>query len=60
MPDPNKPYLVITNASGDGLGGVMMQDGKVVSSESKKLQNAEKINPTHDLELLRIVHALKI
>ena len=36
--DPNGHFVVTTDASGDGLGGVLMQDGKVVTYESRKLK----------------------
>jgi hypothetical protein len=58
--DPNKDFLVCTDASKDGLRGVLMQEGYVICYESKKL-NAHEINyVTHDLELVAIVHAFKM
>nr|ABA98111.1 retrotransposon protein, putative, Ty3-gypsy subclass [Oryza sativa Japonica Group] len=43
-----------------GLGGVLMQDGKVVAYGSRQLRPHEENYPTHDLELEAVVHALKI
>nr|ABB46847.2 retrotransposon protein, putative, Ty3-gypsy subclass [Oryza sativa Japonica Group] len=43
-----------------GLGCVLMQDGKVVSYASRQLRPHEGNFPTHDLELAAVVHALKI
>nr|AAX96594.1 retrotransposon protein, putative, Ty3-gypsy sub-class [Oryza sativa Japonica Group]AAX96644.1 retrotransposon protein, putative, Ty3-gypsy sub-class [Oryza sativa Japonica Group]ABA93204.1 retrotransposon protein, putative, Ty3-gypsy subclass [Oryza sativa Japonica Group] len=43
-----------------GLGGVLMQDGKVVAYASRQLRPHEENYPTHDLELVAVVHALKI
>jgi hypothetical protein len=37
-----------------------MQDGKVVSYASRQLRKQEENYPTHDLELVAVVHALKI
>ena len=37
-----------------------MQDGKVVAYASRKLKPHEQNYPTHDLELVAIVFALKI
>ena len=51
--------LVCINASGEGIGGVLMQEGRWVSYESIKWNVHEHKYPTHDLELLAIVHALK-
>ena len=38
IPDPNGHFTMITDASGDGLGGVLMQEGRVVAYESHKLK----------------------
>jgi hypothetical protein len=38
----DKDFLVCTNVDVEGIGGVFIQDGKVVSYESKKLNNHEK------------------
>jgi hypothetical protein len=37
-----------------------MQDGQVVSYASRQLGKHEENYPTHDLELVAVVHALKI
>jgi hypothetical protein len=37
-----------------------MQDGWVVAYASRQLRKHEVNNPTHDLELVDVVHALKI
>ncbi|WVZ88944.1 hypothetical protein U9M48_035411 [Paspalum notatum var. saurae] len=47
MPDVQKSFTVYCDASRQGLGCVLMQDGHVNY-------------PTHDLELAAVVHALKI
>src|ERR1044072_309580 len=43
-----------------GLGGVLMQNGKLVAYASRKLKIHEKNYPTHDLELAAVVFVLKI
>ena len=48
------------DASGAGLGCVLMQSGRVVAYGSRQLKNHEKNYPTHDMELAAIVFALKI
>jgi len=40
--DPNKDFIVYTNSYKEGLGGVIMQEGHVISYESKKLNDHEK------------------
>lgn len=44
----------------DGLGCVLMQDGKVEAYASRQLKSQERNYPTHDLELEVVVFALKI
>ena len=53
-------YMVYCDASKDGLGCVLMQSGRVVAYGSRKLKNHERNYPTHDMELVAIVFALKI
>jgi hypothetical protein len=60
QPDNSKPFEVFCDASGTGLGCVLMQEGRVIAYPSWALR-PHKINyPTHDLELAAVVHALKI
>ena len=47
------------DASKDGLGCVLMQAGRVVAYGSGKLKNHEQNYPTHDMESVAIVFALK-
>ena len=44
-------YTVYTDASGTGLGAVLMQDGRVVAYASRQLKKHEQNYPVHDLEL---------
>jgi hypothetical protein len=60
MPDMEKPFSIYCDASGQGLGCVLMQDGHVVAYASRQLRKYEEKYPTHDLELAAVVHALKI
>ena len=60
LPDFTKSFLVITNASGQAIGGVLTQEGRPVAYTSRKLRLHELNYPTHDLELLAVIHALKI
>ena len=48
------------DASGTGLGCVLMQDNRVIAYASRALRPHEKNYPTHDLELAMVIHALKI
>jgi hypothetical protein len=53
-------FLVCTDASKEGLVGVLMQDSLVIANISRKLRNHEENYTTHDLELLAIVYALRV
>ncbi|WVZ94416.1 LOW QUALITY PROTEIN: hypothetical protein U9M48_040309 [Paspalum notatum var. saurae] len=58
--DVTKPFDVYCDASGNVLGYVLMQEGRVIAYASRQLRKHEANYPTHDLELAAVVHALKI
>ena len=60
QPTPGKEYLMYSDASRNELGCVLMQDGKVVAYASRQLKSHGQNYPTHDLELVVVVFALKI
>ncbi|WVZ64130.1 hypothetical protein U9M48_013696 [Paspalum notatum var. saurae] len=59
QPDITKPFDVYCDASGSGLGCVLMQEGRVIAYASSQLRKHEVNYPTHDLELLAVVYSLK-
>jgi hypothetical protein len=60
LPDLTKKFDIYCDASHQGLGCVLMQEGQVVCCVSRQLRKHEENSPTHDLELATAVHALKI
>jgi hypothetical protein len=60
QPDSSQPFDVYYDASGTGLGCVLMQDNRVIAYASRALRPHEQNYPTHDLELAAVVHALKM
>ena len=60
QPDTTKPFDVYCDASGTGLGCVLMQENRVIAYASRSLKRHEENYPTHDLELAAVVHSLKI
>ena len=60
QPTYGKEYVIFSNASLNGLGCVLMQEGKMVAYASRQLKPSEKNYPKHDLELVTLVFALKI
>jgi ribonuclease HI len=60
LPDITKKFDIYCDASRQGLGCVLMQEGQVVCYACRQLRKHEENYPTHDLELAAVVHALKI
>lgn len=58
--ESNVEMTVYTDACGTGLGAILMQSRRVVTYASRQQKRHEKRYPTHDLELVGIVFALKI
>ncbi|KAA3461970.1 DNA/RNA polymerases superfamily protein [Gossypium australe] len=58
--ESGKEFIVYSDASLNGLGCVLMQEGKDIAYASRQLKPHEKNYSTHDLELAAIVFALKI
>ena len=59
VPEIGQRYIVYCNVSKDKLRCVLMQSGRVVAYCSRQLKNHEHSYPTHDMELVAIVFALK-
>ena len=60
VPKRGQVYIVYYDASKDGLGCVLMQSGRVVAYGFRQLNNHKQNYPTHDMELVAIVFAMKI
>jgi hypothetical protein len=60
LADLTKKFDIYCDASHEGLGCVLMQEGQVVCYASRQLRKHEENYPTYDLELAAVVHALKI
>ena len=59
LPSGSGGFVVFTDASGTGLGCVLMQNGKFVAYGSRQLKEHKKY-ATHDLELAVVMFALKM
>ncbi|MCO5568575.1 hypothetical protein L7F22_022274 [Adiantum nelumboides] len=57
--DPNKPFVLETDASGEAMGAVLMQRERPIAFESKKLDRAQRNYSAYEQKLLAIIHALK-
>ena len=51
QPTYSKEYMIFSDALLNGLGCVLMQEGKVVAYALRQLKPHENNYPTHDLEL---------
>jgi hypothetical protein len=60
MPNMEELFSIYCDALGQGLGCVLMQDGRMVAYDSRQLRKHEVNSTTYDLELAVVVHALKI
>ena len=60
LPSGKDGYVVYSDASRQGLGCVLMQNGRVIAYASRQLKKHEQNYPTHDLELAAVVFSLKI
>ena len=60
VPNGSEGFTVYTDASREGLGAVLMQDGRVIAYASRQLKTHEANYAAHDLELLDVVFALKL
>jgi hypothetical protein len=59
LPDFDKDFEIHSDASDFAIGGVLVQDGRPVAFESKKLSETERRWPTHEKEMWAVIHCLK-
>ena len=60
IPEGEDGFVIYCDASGQGLGALLMQHGRVIAYASRQLKDYKKNCPTHNLELAIVVFALKM
>jgi hypothetical protein len=58
LPDFNLPFTLECDASGEGIGAILMQNRHPLAYESQKLRGPELLYNIYDKEMLAIMHAL--
>jgi hypothetical protein len=58
-PKLGKPFEMVSDASGVGLGAILLQDGRPVAFKSRKLSSVEQNYIVTKQEMLGVIHALK-
>jgi hypothetical protein len=56
--DFNQPFTLECNASGEGIGAILMQNRHPLAYESRKLRGPELLYTIYDKEMLAIMNAL--
>ena len=57
LPYFNRPFIIEADASGVGIGAILMQDGRPLAYTSKALSPSHQNKSTYDKEMLAIVRA---
>jgi hypothetical protein len=59
LPNFDKDFEIHSDASDFAIGGILLQDGRLVAFESKKLSETKRKWPTHEKEMWAMIHCLK-
>ena len=60
IPKGEDRFVIYCDASGQGLGTILMQHGRVIAYASRRLKDYKKNYSTHDLKLTAVAFVLKL
>jgi hypothetical protein len=59
IPDFTKTFIMECDSLRNGIGVVLMQEGRPLSFESRPLKGKDLHKPIYEKEMMEILHALK-
>jgi hypothetical protein len=59
LPDFDKNFEIHSDASNFAIGRILVQEGRSVAFENKKLSETKRRWPTHEKEMWAVIHCLK-
>ncbi len=59
LPNFDKDFEIHSDASNFVIGGVLVQEGRLMAFKSKKLSETKQRWPTHEKEMWVVIHCLK-